>query len=100
MIINGKEINIEDINIKEDFLKKRSNGLLLKDSWIEVLNKYMPTQLTEEEIDKIINEAFDTVKPTSIKDLGTIMKFVNPSLKGKADMSMVNIRIKERLNNL
>lgn len=40
MIINGKEINIEDINIKEDFLKKRSNGLLLKDSWIEVLNKY------------------------------------------------------------
>lgn len=40
MIINDKEINIEDINIKEDFLKKRSNGLLLKDSWIEVLNKY------------------------------------------------------------
>ena len=67
---------------------------------IEVLNKYMPTQLTEEEIDKIINEVFDTVKPTSIKDLGTIMKSITPSLKGKADMSMVNIKIKERLNNL
>lgn len=40
MIVNGKEINIEDINIKEDFLKKRDNGLLLKDTWIEVLNKY------------------------------------------------------------
>lgn len=40
MIVNGKEINIEDISIKEDFLKKSDNGLLLKDSWIEVLNKY------------------------------------------------------------
>lgn len=40
MIVNGKEVNIEDISIKEDFLKRRENGLLLKDSWIEVFNKY------------------------------------------------------------
>ena len=40
MIVNGKEVNIEDISINEDFLKRRENGLLLKDSWIEVFNKY------------------------------------------------------------
>ena len=98
--IISKQIKLRKDAINEFQKANRLDLVSQNEKEIEVLNKYMPTQLTEEEIDKIINEAFDTVKPTSIKDLGTIMKFVNPSLKGKADMSMVNIRIKERLNNL
>lgn len=98
--IISKQIKLRKDAINEFQKANRLDLVSQNEKEIEVLNKYMPTQLTEEEIDKIINEAFDTVKPTSIKDLGTIMKFVNPILKGKADMSMVNIRIKERLNNL
>ena len=67
---------------------------------IEVLNKYMPEQLSEGEVDKIIEEAFDKVKPTSSKDMGLIMREVSPKLKGRADMGRVNAIIKDKLSTL
>lgn len=65
---------------------------------IEVLNSYMPEQLSEEELMDIIDKVFEEVKPTSSKDMGLIMKSITPLVKGKADMSLVNRLIKERLN--
>ena len=67
---------------------------------IEILNKYMPEQLSEEEVLKVIDEAFDAVKPSTQSDMGKLMGFVTPKLKGKADMSFVSKTIKERLSNL
>ena len=67
---------------------------------IEILNKYMPEQLSEEEILKVIDEAFDTVNPQAQSDMGKLMGFVTPKLKGKADMSFVSKTIKEKLANL
>lgn len=64
---------------------------------LEILNSYMPEQLSLEELNKIIDRVFDEVKPTSIKDMGMIMKALSPLIKGKADMSLVNTIIKERL---
>ena len=65
---------------------------------IEILNKYMPEQLSEEEINKIIEEAFAEINPSQPSDMGKIMSFVTPKLKGKADMSTVSKIIKEKLN--
>ena len=67
---------------------------------IEILSKYMPEQLSEEEVIKVIEEAFDTVKPEKPSDMGKLMGFVTPKLKGKADMSFVSKTIKEKLTNL
>ena len=67
---------------------------------IEILNKYMPEQLSEEEVLKVIDEAFNTVNPQSQSDMGKLMGFVTPKLKGKADMSFVSKTIRERLANL
>ena len=67
---------------------------------IEILNKYMPEQLSEEEILKVIDEAFNTVNPQTQSDMGKLMGFVTPKLKGKADMSFVSKTIKEKLANL
>ncbi len=67
---------------------------------IEILNTYMPEQLSEEEVLKIIEEAFNEVNPTSPSDMGKIMGLVSPKLRGKADMSFVSKTIKEKLNNL
>ena len=66
---------------------------------IEILNKYMPEQLSMEEINKIIDEAFLLIKPTSSKEQGLSMKEITPKLKGRADMSLVSGIIKDRLNN-
>ena len=67
---------------------------------IEILNKYMPEQLSEEEVLKVIDEAFNTVNPQVQSDMGKLMGFVTPKLKGKADMSFVSKTIKEKLANL
>ena len=67
---------------------------------IEILNKYMPEQLSEEEVLKIIDEAFNTINPQAQSDMGKLMGFVTPKLKGKADMSFVSKTIKEKLSNL
>lgn len=64
---------------------------------IEILEKYLPEQLSQEEIDKIIEDAFAKINPTSPKDMGKVMGFVTPLLKGKADMGAVSKTIKERL---
>ena len=64
---------------------------------IKILSKYLPEQLSEEEIVNIINQVFEEVKPTSQKDMGLIMKNISPLVKGKADMSLVNKLVKERL---
>ena len=65
---------------------------------IEILNKYMPEQLSMDEVNKIIDEAFNIIKPTSSKDIGLIMKEVTPKLKGRTDMSIVSNIIREKLN--
>ena len=64
---------------------------------IDILMKYLPEQLSEEEILKVIDEIFEEVKPESKKDMGKVMKEANAKLKGKADMKTVSNIIKERL---
>ena len=67
---------------------------------IELLKKYLPEQVTKEELEKIIEEVFLKVKPTSNKDMGLIMKELTPLVKGKCDMKEVSIIIKDKLSNL
>lgn len=64
---------------------------------IDILMKYLPEQLSEEEVLKVIDEIFEEVKPESKKDMGRVMKEANARLKGKADMKTVSSIIQERL---
>lgn len=79
--------------LREDLLNQTQNE-------IEILSKYMPEQLKEEEVLKIIDEVFLAVKPESNKDMGKVMGLITPKLKGKADMSFVSKIIRERLSNM
>ena len=67
---------------------------------IDILNTYMPEQLSEEEVFKVIEEAFEAIKPSAPSDMGKLMGYVTPKLKGRADMSFVSKIIKEKLTNL
>ena len=60
----------------------------------------MPEQLSEEEVFKVIEEAFEAIKPSAPSDMGKLMGYVTPKLKGRADMSFVSKTIKEKLTNL
>ena len=86
---------------KEEYIKANKMDVVeTLDQEIEVLMEYMPEQLSIEEVNKIIDEAFDVVKPTSQKEMGLIMKEVTPKLKGKTDMKEVSKIIKEKLSNI
>lgn len=66
---------------------------------IEILLKYLPQQLDEEEIRKIIKESAEEVGANSIKDMGKVMAAVKPKVLGKADGKLVSQIVKEYLNN-
>jgi len=95
----SKEIKTRNESIKE-FEKGNRNDLIEKtQAEIEILNKYLPEQLSEEEILNIIDKVFTDVNPTGIKDMGKVMGAVTPLVKGKADMSVVSGLIREKLNS-
>lgn len=84
-----------------DFEKASRNDLIdAYNEEINILNQYLPTALTEEEIIKIIDDAFEIIKPTSTSDMGKIMKEVSPKLKARADMGEVSKIIKDKLSNI
>ncbi|MCM1053780.1 MAG: GatB/YqeY domain-containing protein [Ruminococcus sp.] len=64
---------------------------------IEILNVYLPEELSEEEVKKIIDEVFTELNPSSMKDMGNIMKELNNRITN-ADMSLVSAIVKERLS--
>lgn len=67
---------------------------------IEILKSYLPEEMTDEEINKIIEGVFEELKPTSIKDMGSVMKSVSSKVGARADMSRVSKIIKDKLNNM
>lgn len=64
---------------------------------IEILLEYLPQQLTEEEIRKIVEDAVREVGAASIKDIGKIMTAIMPKTKGRADGKLVNVIVREYL---
>lgn len=66
---------------------------------IKILEEYMPEQMGEEEVNKVIDEVFAQLNPIGPSDMGKIMGAISPILKGKADLGLVNKLIREKLNN-
>ncbi len=95
----NKQIKMRKDSISE-FEKGNRQDLINKTQQeIDVLMAYLPEQLDEKEVLNIIDEIFSEVKPTSQKDMGTIMGLAQAKLKGKADMKTVSSIIKEKLNS-
>ncbi|SCG83617.1 putative protein yqeY [Proteiniborus sp. DW1] len=75
----------------EDFHRGQRQDLVeLTEKEISILLNYLPQQLTESELEKIVKEAIEEVGANSVKDIGKIMSNVMPKVKGRADGSMVN----------
>ena len=94
----AKEIKTRNESIKEFEKGGRADLVEKTQNEVEVLKKYLPEQLTEEEVDKIIEEVFNEVKPESMKDMGKVMGIVTPKVKGRYDMSQVSTKIRNKLS--
>lgn len=94
----NKQIKMRNDSISE-FKKANRDDLVEKtEAEVEILKEYLPEQLDEAEVVKIIDEAISLISATAMKDMGRVMKEVTPKLKGKTDMKFVSDTIKERLN--
>ncbi|MDP1420796.1 GatB/YqeY domain-containing protein [Peribacillus simplex] len=59
---------------------------------------YMPEQLSEEDISKIVEQTIEEVNATSKADMGRVMGALMPKVKGKADGSLVNKLVQQHLS--
>ena len=93
----NRQVKMRKESIAEFEKGNRQDLIDQTQSEIDILMKYLPEQLSSEEVNKIIDEIFDEVKPESQKDMGKVMKEAQAKLKGKADMKEVSTIIRERL---
>ena len=64
---------------------------------MEILKKYLPEQISEEEIKNLVAKAVESVGAKEIKDMGKVMAELMPKTKGKADPALVGKIVKEAL---
>lgn len=95
----SKQIKTRKESIVEFEKGNRSDLIEKTQAEIKILEEYMPEQLSEEEVNKIIDEAIEQVNPQAPSDMGKIMGIVTPKLKGRADMSSVSKIVKEKISN-
>ncbi len=65
---------------------------------IKVLTEYLPSQMTEDEIKKVVDGTITEAGAESMKDMGKVMKLLMPKVQGKADGAVVNKIVKATLS--
>ncbi len=96
----SKQIKMRKDSITEFSKANRDDLVKQYQLEIDILNSYMPEQLSYEEVIKIIEEVINDIKPDSMKQMGLIIKTVSPKVKGKYDMGEVSKIVKDKLSNL
>ena len=87
----------ESIN---EFKKGGRDDLADKESAeLDILNKYLPQQLSDAEIEKVVDEVIAEVGATTPADIGKVMKSVMPRVKGRADGRKINEIVGKKLNS-
>ena len=65
---------------------------------IGVISQFLPTALSEQELDTLIEEEISGQGATTIRDMGKVMNALRPKIAGRADASVVSAKIKAQLN--
>lgn len=82
-----------------DFVKAGRDDLIeTTNQEIAIIKKYLPEQLSREEIEKIVDETIEEVGATSMKEMGKVMGKLMPKVKGVADGKVVNEIVREKLS--
>lgn len=86
-------------DVLPDYIKSGRDDLINEiNIEIETLMKYLPEQLSDEEIEDIVKSTISEVSASSMKDMGKVMAALMPKVKGRADGKKVNEAVKKFLN--
>lgn len=84
----------------EEFAKAGRDDLVKNlEKELEVVDQYLPEQLSDDEVRSIVKETIDEVGAESMKDMGKVMTNIMPKVAGAADGSKINQMVKEELSN-
>lgn len=99
LLVIKKQVKMRTDSITEFKKYNRTEEIENLNKELEILKSYLPAELSEEEILAKIEEAFAKVNPTSMKDMGSIMRELQ-AISTQADMSKVSGLVKEKLLHL
>tara|TARA_B100000524_G_scaffold342019_1_gene236669 strand:- start:6 stop:470 length:465 start_codon:yes stop_codon:yes gene_type:complete len=106
--VNDKEI----ISLLQSMIKQRKGSIELymkanrvdlankEQNEIKIISNFLPTQLSNKEIDEIINNTIKSHDINSAKEMGRVIKIIREQYDGMMDFGYVSKEIKERLSNL
>ena len=93
-----KQIKLRKDSIEEFNKYNRTESVDNLKKEIEILEQYMPEELSPAEVEKIVNDIFNEIQPAGPQDMGKIMKEATARFAGKADLKTVSNIVKEKLN--
>ena len=76
----------------------RTDLVEIEEAELEIINNYMPEQLSDEEVESFVDKAINDSGSDSMKDMGKLMGMLKGQLDGKADMGAVSQLIKAKLS--
>jgi len=100
----------EEIELLQKLIKQRKESLeiyqkngredlaKIEQEEISIIEKYLPQPLSLEELETLIKETILQENASSIKDMGKVMKSIQPKIKGRADNKLVSELIKKHLS--
>jgi uncharacterized protein YqeY len=101
---DAKISNLINKNVKQrrDSIEQFKNGgredlVATEQNQLDVILKYLPKQLSEDEIQLLIQEGISAVSAEGMQDMGKLMGYLKPKFEGKADMSIVSKIVKDLL---
>jgi len=107
-----ERISLDDaqvLSVLERMIKQRKESLVQfqagnrpdlvdkESAEIVLLQSYMPSQLSDGEIDALITDAVAATGAASLKDMGKVMGIIKAKAQGRADMAAVGAKIKAKL---
>lgn len=93
-----KQVKIRKDSLAEYEKYGKTDSVKQLEDEIEILSNYLPEELDAKSVEALVDEAINEVNPTSMKEMGLVMKKINELLVGKnADMSLVSKLIKEKI---
>lgn len=94
-----KQVKVRKDSVEEYKKYEKLDQVEALEKEIEILAKYLPEEMSMDDIIKIVEEVFKELNPTSVKDMGGVMKELTPRLPN-ADMSEVSKIVREKLMNI
>ncbi len=98
LTVINKMVKQRKDSISQFNLAGRTDLVEIEEAELEIIKKYMPEQLSDEEVEIFVDKAINDSGSDSMKDMGKLMGILKGQLDGKADMGAVSQLIKAKLS--